>query len=135
MGPLGADSLFDNNLIRETIDTSTNALLEHTERLQVYSKQNLANVYLLIQKSLLLFLTRCFTNKSIEQLPFVFTLVNTFLVYFERKCSQFFIWYFNLGFSMPWCFGLGTSISWFCFSTVSIFISSTYKKHNLIILV
>ena len=69
-GTLDADSLFDNILLAETIDTSTNTLLEHAERLQ-----GLFKTKLVIQKSLF-----CFQQRPTMGLPFVSTLVTAFLV-------------------------------------------------------
>ena len=68
MGNLDFDSLFTNIPLEETINICTNALFENTEKVEVYQKYNLRNFYLLLQKSLILFLTESSTSKSMKSL-------------------------------------------------------------------
>ena len=68
MGNLDFDSLFTNISLEETINICTNALFENTEKTEVYQKYNLRNFYLLLQKSLILFLTESSTSKSMKSL-------------------------------------------------------------------
>ena len=68
MGNLDFDSLFTNIPLEETINICTNALFENTEKVEVYQKYNLGNFYLLLQKSLILFLTESSSSKSMESL-------------------------------------------------------------------
>ena len=68
MGSLNVDSLFTNIPLEETIDTCINRLFENIEKVEDLSKIEFKELYLLLQKNLILFLTNSSTSMSMESL-------------------------------------------------------------------
>ena len=68
MGSLNVDSLFTNIPLEETIDTCINRLFENIEKVEDLSKIEFKELYLLLQKNLILFLTNSSTSMSVESL-------------------------------------------------------------------
>ena len=63
MGSLEVDLLFSNIPPDETIDICGNQLFENTDTVEVFTKSELNNCYIWIQRSSILYLTVYFTNK------------------------------------------------------------------------